>query len=501
MTSGPSLCHVFPWIQPKITVHLSIQTHRLVDEPDFDAVSYVWGEAPVTVTVMCNDAPLLITPTALEMLENIQRYKRPLWMDAICINQQDPDEKATQIPLMQRIYALADQVVVWLGASSPFINLFMAAFPSLWDFASRWRPTKMTSNADWRGAEWPADDNKLWVGLYQVLANAWFWRLWTFQEIVLARRAVMVCGPATINAIDFFTFVRNGFFRDRGYLKYIRSVASCILEDLTLSHFAYTLCDLITSSRKTFAEHGFAFDLAHLSGSLYDLETLRVKEPVDRIWAIAGLLPKNILERLASSVDYSVEGRKEYWRTYVTFAKTVFDSGQSLHLLTMGPPQGKRDMRLPSWCPDFSQDGACTIHFDLYHWNRPIESLGYRIARLLFDEDDKEKSNARSAAIEDHPLRYISAEEDDLLHVRGYVLDSVSDVVDYPYIEGPYYLPFTADFWHWAADYTMLSNAARFYSKGHDLAQRVLGGSQDDLDNIPPEFLMAIFADCRDSGV
>jgi len=82
----PSLRHVFPWLQPKVTVRLSTQTHKLVDEPDFDAVSYVWGEVPASVSVMCNDAPLLITPAALEMLENIQRYKRPLWIDAICIN-------------------------------------------------------------------------------------------------------------------------------------------------------------------------------------------------------------------------------------------------------------------------------------------------------------------------------------------------------------------------------------------------------------------------------
>jgi len=150
---------------------------------------------------------------------------------------------------MQRIYALADEVIVWLGVSSPSIDLFMAAFTSLRDLASRWRPTKMTSNADWPRPEWPADDNKLWVGMYQVLANTWFWRLWTFQEIVLARRAVMVCGTASINAIDFFTFVRNGFFWDGGYLKYIQSVTYRVLDNATSSHFAYTPCDVIPRQR------------------------------------------------------------------------------------------------------------------------------------------------------------------------------------------------------------------------------------------------------------
>jgi hypothetical protein len=40
---------------------------------------------------------------------------RLLGADAVCINQQDNDEKALQVPLMSRIYRQAQQVIVWLG--------------------------------------------------------------------------------------------------------------------------------------------------------------------------------------------------------------------------------------------------------------------------------------------------------------------------------------------------------------------------------------------------
>lgn len=81
------------------------------------ALSYCWESNVRSETVTMNGDSFLVTKslhTALLYLRDRQ-LGRVLWVDAICINQDDTSEKSRQIPLMRSIYAQADQVVVWLG--------------------------------------------------------------------------------------------------------------------------------------------------------------------------------------------------------------------------------------------------------------------------------------------------------------------------------------------------------------------------------------------------
>jgi len=104
-------------------------TLRVVDletSPLFTALSYVWGQkSPVNLpsTISCNDGcQLNITPNCHDAL--IALHHRPgkkdltIWVDAICINQQDDKEKSVQPPLMGSIYTFAETVWVWLGVGS-----------------------------------------------------------------------------------------------------------------------------------------------------------------------------------------------------------------------------------------------------------------------------------------------------------------------------------------------------------------------------------------------
>ncbi|KAJ5714153.1 heterokaryon incompatibility protein-domain-containing protein [Penicillium malachiteum] len=83
----------------------------------YEALSYCWQSNIRSETVILNECSLSITKnlhTALSYLRDRQ-LERILWIDAICINQDDSDEKCKQIPLMRMIYAQAGQVIVWLG--------------------------------------------------------------------------------------------------------------------------------------------------------------------------------------------------------------------------------------------------------------------------------------------------------------------------------------------------------------------------------------------------
>jgi hypothetical protein len=101
------------------------------DRIPYVALSYCWGDVEDTVEIMLhssspNDAcsqrqepvhaPFRITRNlfiALQALRNANRQY--LWIDALCINQQDPREKTHQVQLMGKIYSSADWVVAWLG--------------------------------------------------------------------------------------------------------------------------------------------------------------------------------------------------------------------------------------------------------------------------------------------------------------------------------------------------------------------------------------------------
>lgn len=103
----------------------------LDQQPGFVALSYVWGcHAPVPHTISCNSISLKVTENCRDALYHLQRdpgKEDPgrhsdgsitLWIDSICINQADEDEKIDQIRLMGNIYSRATSVCIWLGTGN-----------------------------------------------------------------------------------------------------------------------------------------------------------------------------------------------------------------------------------------------------------------------------------------------------------------------------------------------------------------------------------------------
>jgi hypothetical protein len=97
----------------------SITEAQKSDEPLYEALSYAWGE-PIfshTIEEVPSGTHLSITVNLYDALQGIrdQQTSRVLWVDAICINQLDLEEKGHQVAQMGRIYEDAERVVVWLG--------------------------------------------------------------------------------------------------------------------------------------------------------------------------------------------------------------------------------------------------------------------------------------------------------------------------------------------------------------------------------------------------
>lgn len=117
-TSGSiRLLILLPRKEPDDNIECTLSQVLLDDNPVYDALSYVWGDEMATDSILVNKKPFQTTKNLRNALSLIRRAAQPiiLWVDAICINQRDLDERRDQVLQMRRIYASAKQVRIMLG--------------------------------------------------------------------------------------------------------------------------------------------------------------------------------------------------------------------------------------------------------------------------------------------------------------------------------------------------------------------------------------------------
>ena len=192
---------------------------RPVRKPKYEALSYAWGEerSPTPVLVKSHGSKRKF----IEVTQNLAtaliylRHKseaRILWIDALCINQEDMEERSSQVARMADIYRLAHRVVVWLGPESEE-DRSSEALSTLRSIGSQievdWSTYEMratnqgdSSLAD-RNIPLTLDQNSI-KSLLMVISRPWFERLWVQQEIALANEhAVLFCGHDSITRRHF----------------------------------------------------------------------------------------------------------------------------------------------------------------------------------------------------------------------------------------------------------------------------------------------------------
>lgn len=150
----------------------------------YQALSYTWGDPTYKVVIRCDGTEFLATKnmhSALERLPRIDKSQslgRTFWIDAICINQEDWNERGSQVQLMLRIYQQADVVWADLGDASAeeflgvakFINLMIEVLD-----VNHGGP-KLERNLE---ELLPRQDDPIWVIWQKFLSRPYFTRLWT----------------------------------------------------------------------------------------------------------------------------------------------------------------------------------------------------------------------------------------------------------------------------------------------------------------------------------
>lgn len=187
-------------------------TERNIDP--YDALSYTWGDHEKNECINVAGKDLPITWNLFSALRSLRRRHRRLWIDAICINQNDPREREEQVRGMAKIYQRARKVVIWLGPATLESDKLMSSLEVLekrynagghdWDvehplWSSLWKSL----------GEHGAAYNSLAVhklqqyGLNDLLARSWFTRIWIIQEVAFAQAAVVCCGGKQVSSKIF----------------------------------------------------------------------------------------------------------------------------------------------------------------------------------------------------------------------------------------------------------------------------------------------------------
>lgn len=85
--------------------------------PSYETISYVWGDPTIQHPIKLNGCQFNVTENLFLALRRLRRSSesRTLWVDAICIYQDDDDEKAYQVGMMGDIYKGCSKCTIWLG--------------------------------------------------------------------------------------------------------------------------------------------------------------------------------------------------------------------------------------------------------------------------------------------------------------------------------------------------------------------------------------------------
>ncbi|KIV88176.1 hypothetical protein PV10_09097 [Exophiala mesophila] len=219
---------------------------RLSQRPQYTALSYSWGSArDISRTdVFVNGQAFSVSINLASALSTLRRQgHQMLWVDAICINQNDPGEKSKEVTRMFSIYRIAAEVVIWLGegvARDKEVQELQKVAGEISEGVSR--------------AEDDAILKMAIAGLRRLLMAPYWSRVWIIQEVAAARRTRVCWGRYRFELHVLETMIRDyGLSMDEmsasptlaQQVLFVRSAARAqqkprLMEILQLSHASQT---------------------------------------------------------------------------------------------------------------------------------------------------------------------------------------------------------------------------------------------------------------------
>ncbi|EGU84325.1 hypothetical protein FOXB_05156 [Fusarium oxysporum f. sp. conglutinans Fo5176] len=335
----------------------------------FWALSYVWGARENPATILLNDQPFSITRNLYNALYQYRRHvfdgydsdaKALLWVDAICINQNDQVEKSIQVPRMSEIYGQCERVLAWLGPVesdeeshvcrlAKRLKHFQSPADSVGENLTednRITGFMTSGRSDEKAA---TEVESVRKALRSIGHRPWFRRIWILQEAVLAnKQPILLCGPYELGYEIFFkTWVLMLNPSEDGQLLYSFMAENPVrfkAIELVYRNILQARSENTSEEAKgaVSREKRCALDILKLLNETTELDATVAH---DRLYALIGLLACDPLPK-ALQPDYT----QSFEELCYKFTMFILEQTQDIRVLSLGIVGNLSSV--PSWTPD-----------------------------------------------------------------------------------------------------------------------------------------------------
>lgn len=342
----------------------------------YDALSYIWGPPSDRVDIRCNDKTVSITQSLSEALLHLRSETDncTLWIDQLCINQENILERDQQVTLMGDIYSLARKVVVWLGPSDDETGTVWTLLQKVselqhfeahevYDLALK-KPqplqaqnSRLSSSGYHRAADaqpklsslkdsrelpdLPTGDSPEWKAVERFLQRSWFSRMWTYQEVVLSRICIVRCGSYSMTWSDLSDSCKAITYG--GFSVYIDGKDNRVT--------AIQVQRLRNRERKSTTFR-----------SLLERNRFRnATEPRDMVYALRGIVDQTMAEAITVTYGSSLPD------VYANAVKICIRKEETLTVLGSLEYRRNEDSRtrMPSWVPDWRSQTSVAVDLSM----------------------------------------------------------------------------------------------------------------------------------------
>ncbi|XEV05006.1 hypothetical protein FSHL1_010293 [Fusarium sambucinum] len=321
-------------------------------KPEYYALSYTWGKPREDVS-----------DYTAESRRSIVLNDKPVWIDALCINQDDIDERQCQVSAMDRVYGGADRVLIWLGAPTPDLMAGLKATERIAQVATR-ESKRIIKNQQFdfccrmedmesRYGLAPLTMEEI-DGLVSLFQYSWFSRVWIIQEVSLAKEADIFCDGFTIS-FDKIGYTA-AFLHLSGVIGAIfsklsgagRSFHQLDWYHLYRAEKIQMLREWCKGSRSTWTD---VLSLIDMTAGI-EVENMHTRDSVYGLWGVfqhvaneqGVTIPQHLMPNYNIPASQVLE----------SIAAEILEATGDLTLLALvKDPVRRVTADLPSWCPDF----------------------------------------------------------------------------------------------------------------------------------------------------
>jgi hypothetical protein len=324
----------------------------LSTNPQYDALSYTWGDANDTKSISVNGQKFKVTTNLFAALNRMQHDEatRILWVDSICIDQGNVVERNNQVKMMAQVYTEARTVRMWVGEETSDTPLAFQALRRWTILLSAWEDGTYLSEMEKAACEMDivssyvkeiSEDHKVSAAILALTQRPYWSRMWITQEVLLANLSAMLhCGSHTF----LWRYVQKLV---RGLWLYSNKLDLEPMDRFKVSDLTKAIGNL---------RHIAFSGIRPIRGTFRLTADLLATDPRDKIYGLLGIADFTECPDLLISPDYS----KGAGEIYTDFIVRVYESRGLESIDKMGffmsagighPPEVP-SLNLPSWVPD-----------------------------------------------------------------------------------------------------------------------------------------------------